>query len=46
MGLSKSCQHGVLFLTYSSLIAKGRLQQVIDWCGGAAFDGCLVFDEV
>jgi len=24
---------------------KGRLQQVVDWCGGPSFDGCIVFDE-
>lgn len=35
--------------TYTTLIShvkgKGRLQQVVDWCGGPAFDGCIVFDE-
>ena len=35
--------------TYTTLISqmkgKGRLQQVIDWCGGPFFDGCIVFDE-
>lgn len=24
---------------------KSRLKQLIEWCGGEAFDGCLVFDE-
>jgi hypothetical protein len=24
---------------------QSRMQQIIDWCGGAAFDGALVFDE-
>ena len=24
---------------------KSRLKQLIDWCGGETFDGCLVFDE-
>ena len=24
---------------------KARVQQVIDWCGGPSFDGCIVFDE-
>ena len=35
--------------TYTTLIShvkgKGRLQQVVDWCGGPTFDGCIVFDE-
>lgn len=29
----------------SSAKGKSRLQQVVDWLGGEAFDGCLVFDE-
>jgi hypothetical protein len=41
---------GVSFLcrTYSTLIGgvsnkgKNRLQQVVDWCGGDGFDGCIV----
>ena len=49
-GLSKDLQRGVLFSTYSTLISgaggTSRLAQIIDWCGGASFDGCLVFDEV
>jgi len=24
---------------------KSRLSQLISWCGGAEFNGCLVFDE-
>jgi hypothetical protein len=41
---------GVLFLTYSSLIAssekgRSRLQQLVQWCG-PEFDGLIVFDEV
>eukprot|EP00850_Spirogloea_muscicola_P007218 SM000036S13262 [mRNA] locus=s36:226900:240784:+ [translate_table: standard] len=41
---------GVVFLTYSSLIAasdsrRTRLQQLVQWCGGTAFDGLLLFDE-
>jgi hypothetical protein len=40
---------GVLFLTYSSLIAssekgRSRLQQLVQWCG-PEFDGLIVFDE-
>ncbi len=27
------------------LLNGTRLQQVIEWCGGPGFDGCLVFDE-
>ncbi|KAJ7530305.1 hypothetical protein O6H91_15G088700 [Diphasiastrum complanatum] len=42
-------KEGVLFLTYSSLIAssdkgRSRLQQLIQWCS-TEFDGLLVFDE-
>ncbi|KAG6545283.1 hypothetical protein Mapa_013396 [Marchantia paleacea] len=42
-------REGVLFLTYSSLIAssekgKSRLQQLVSWCG-TNFEGLLVFDE-
>jgi hypothetical protein len=22
-----------------------RIDQIVDWCGGASFEGCLVFDE-
>jgi hypothetical protein len=41
---------GVIFLTYSSLIAssskgRSRLQQLVQWCG-PEFDGLIVFDEV
>ncbi len=34
--------------TYSTLIGgtsgkgKNRLQQVVDWCGGDGYDGCIV----
>ncbi len=45
-------QEGVIFLTYSLLVSgsgsagfSGRLRQVVNWCGGASFDGVLVFDE-
>ena len=53
-GLSKEMQSGVLFSTYSTLVsatsgqkAKGgsRLSQLVDWCGGPSFEGCLMFDE-
>jgi hypothetical protein len=49
-GLSKDYAEGILFLTYSTLVSGGRgkqsrMQQVLDWLGGADFDGCLVFDE-
>jgi hypothetical protein len=40
---------GVLFVTYSTLTSstkgRGRLSQLIEWAGGASFDGVLVFDE-
>ncbi len=49
LGLSSELKRGVLFSTYSTLVSvagrTNRLSQVIEWCGGAAFDGCLVFDE-
>lgn len=55
LGLSQSAQDGVVFSTYASLISgprtkagpasSSRLQQIVAWCGGAGFDGCLVFDE-
>lgn len=25
--------------------ARSRLQQLVGWCGGVEFDGCLIFDE-
>jgi hypothetical protein len=51
-----SLKKGVLFVTYSSLVAsrKGRakkkqsmsrIEQIVKWCGGAKFDGCIMFDE-
>ena len=24
---------------------RSRLQQLVDWCGGPNFQGCLIFDE-
>ena len=24
---------------------QSRLKQLIDWCGGEKFEGCLIFDE-
>ena len=24
---------------------QSRLQQLIEWCGGPGFEGCLIFDE-
>ncbi|KAK3286832.1 hypothetical protein CYMTET_5621 [Cymbomonas tetramitiformis] len=48
-GLSKDFKEGVLFSTYNTLVSgtkkASRLQQVVDWCGGASFEGCVVFDE-
>ncbi|XP_042963353.1 protein FORGETTER 1 [Carya illinoinensis] len=46
---SVGIREGVVFLTYSSLIAssekgRSRLQQLVQWCG-SGFDGLLVFDE-
>ncbi|CAB1101796.1 unnamed protein product [Ectocarpus sp. CCAP 1310/34] len=53
LGMSSSSKHGCLFSTYSTLASgrsnavgkKTRLDQLIDWCGGKEFEGCLVFDE-
>ncbi|CAO2826033.1 unnamed protein product [Amaranthus hypochondriacus] len=47
---SVGIREGVVFLTYSSLIAssekgKSRLNQLVQWCGGRDFDGLVVFDE-
>lgn len=40
---------GVLFSTYSTLISatskRARLDQLVAWCGGPQFEGCLIFDE-
>mmetsp|Transcript_13450 Transcript_13450/g.43812 ORF Transcript_13450/g.43812 Transcript_13450/m.43812 type:complete len:544 (+) Transcript_13450:67-1698(+) len=48
--LSRQIRDGVVFLTYAALIAKNhkglrRVEQLIDWCGGADFEGCVMFDE-
>ncbi|KAJ1450345.1 P-loop containing NTP hydrolase pore-1-domain-containing protein [Pelagophyceae sp. CCMP2097] len=45
-----AAKRGVLFSTYSTLIStlssKGpRLEQLVNWCGGPAFEGCIIFDE-
>lgn len=49
-GLSKEFQTGVLFSTYTMLTSNfksssSRMQQIINWCGGESFTGCLIFDE-
>ncbi len=56
-GLPADFKEGVIFSTYATLVSSvsrggapggaraSRLQQLVDWCGGDAFDGCLVFDE-
>lgn len=43
-------EEGVMFATYSTLINKNRegetrLDQLVDWCGGEAFDGLIMLDE-
>lgn len=42
-------QEGCLFMTYSTLISAGRgrtrLQQLVDWVGGASFEGVICLDE-
>eukprot|EP01134_Creolimax_fragrantissima_P008498 CFRG8498T1 len=45
VGLSSEFKNGVLFCTYSMLARPARLEQIIKWCGGEDFDGCLIFDE-
>ena len=54
LGHGKEMQAGVLFSTYMTLVSatsgqkqKGhsRLQQIVSWCGGAGYEGCLLFDE-
>lgn len=47
---SVGIKEGVVFLTYSSLIAssekgRSRLQQLVQWYG-SEYDGLIVFDEV
>lgn len=44
------CLRCCLCRTYSTLVSSGkgkksRLQQVVDWVGGPAFQGCIVLDE-
>ncbi|KAJ7949025.1 protein strawberry notch-like [Quillaja saponaria] len=46
---SVGVKEGVVFLTYSSLIAssekgRSRIQQLVQWCG-SGFDGLVIFDE-
>lgn len=46
---SVGVREGVVFLTYSSLIAssekgRSRLQQLVQWCG-SGYDGLVIFDE-
>lgn len=52
LGLSDSMREGVLFSTYAMLASSGgsksknsRLDQIVAWCGGPDFDGCIIFDE-
>ena len=52
LGLSRSEKEGVLFSTYSSLVSSGqkgskqnRFDQILEWCGGASFEGCIILDE-
>ncbi|CAH3184429.1 unnamed protein product [Porites lobata] len=52
-GLPADFKEGVVFSTYATLVSsvqkganrQSRLQQLIDWCGGEQFNGCLIFDE-
>lgn len=39
-------EEGVVFTTYNTLIAKDRLDQLLQWCGdGNSFDGLIMLDE-
>ncbi|CAH3184446.1 unnamed protein product [Porites lobata] len=52
-GLPADFKESVVFSTYTTLVSsvqkganrQSRLQQLIDWCGGEQFNGCLIFDE-
>ncbi|XP_062521291.1 uncharacterized protein LOC134196225 isoform X2 [Corticium candelabrum] len=53
-GLPADLKDGVVFSTYATLVSsvqqaggsrRTRLQQLIEWCGGLEFSGCLIFDE-
>ena len=33
------------FFFWTGANHQSRLQQLIDWCGGEQFNGCLIFDE-
>ena len=37
-------EEGVMFTTYSTLISKNRLDQLLQWCG-VSFDGLIMLDE-
>ncbi|XP_025103699.1 protein FORGETTER 1-like [Pomacea canaliculata] len=57
LGLPHDFKEGIIFSTYASLVSsvqhggkfsstrRSRLQQLMDWCGGTNFEGCLIFDE-
>ncbi|XP_064614960.1 uncharacterized protein LOC135479136 [Liolophura sinensis] len=57
LGLPAGFKEGIVFSTYATLVSavqrggsvngtkQSRLQQLVDWCGGENFDGCLIFDE-
>jgi P-loop containing NTP hydrolase pore-1 len=35
----------VVFVTYSLLSKRSHINTLIQWAGGGAFEGCLLFDE-
>ncbi|CAC5397982.1 Protein strawberry notch homolog 2,Protein strawberry notch homolog 1,Protein strawberry notch,Protein FORGETTER 1 [Mytilus coruscus] len=57
LGLPADFKEGVVFSTYATLVSSvqrggvfstskhSRIQQLVNWCGGDKFDGCLIFDE-
>ncbi|XP_033761230.1 LOW QUALITY PROTEIN: protein FORGETTER 1-like [Pecten maximus] len=57
LGLPADFKEGIVFSTYATLVSSvyrgsaisgsktSRLQQLVDWCGGPQFQGCLIFDE-
>ena len=44
-------KNAVLFATCATLVSaattkkQSRLDQLVAWCGGPSFDGCVIFDE-
>ena len=39
------CAMAIHIYVYTGCQSRSRLQQLVSWCGGESFNGCLVFDE-